>query len=156
MDAFDADVLICSLADTPAGAWVRAAMESADGRIGSVLLLPEVLSKPLRGEDELELASLSLVLSTFQLKPVDRDIADAATSFAAKYRLKAADAIHLSTAVVWGADRFHTNNRKDFGRHITEIEIVYPPSDASGIQASMTDSYAAAWNDREQSGDDAL
>ena len=127
MDAFDADVLIYSLADTPAGTWVRAAMESADGRIGSVLLLPEVLSKPLRRKDELELASLTVVLSTFQLKPVDRETADAATSFAARYRLTAADAIHLATAIVWGADRFHTNNRKDFGSHITEIEIVYPP-----------------------------
>lgn len=126
MDAFDADVLIYSLADTPAGARVRAAMEAADGLVGSMLLLPEVLSKPLRTNDELELASLNLVLSTFQLKPVDRETADAATSFAAKYRLKAADAIHLATAVVWGADRFHTNNRKDFGPHITEIEIVHP------------------------------
>ena len=26
--------------------------------------------------------------------------------------LKAADAIHLATAVIWGAERFHTNNRE--------------------------------------------
>ena len=126
MDAFDADVLIYSLADTSTGAWVRAAMESADGRIGSALLLPEVLSKPLRRKDVLEVESLTVVLSTIQLKPVDLEIADAATFFAAKYGLKAADATHLATAVIWGAERFYTNNSKVFGSHITEIEIVHP------------------------------
>ena len=29
-----------------------------------------------------------------------------------------------ATAIVWGAARFHTNNSKDFGPHIIEIEIV--------------------------------
>ena len=45
---------------------------------------------------------------------------------AATHRLRAADAFHLATAVVAGADRFITNNRRDFGPSITEIEIVYP------------------------------
>jgi predicted nucleic acid-binding protein len=49
-------------------------------------------------------------------------------AFGAKYRLRAADAIHLATAVVWGADRFHTNNRRDFGPHVTEVEVVHPDS----------------------------
>jgi predicted nucleic acid-binding protein len=40
--------------------------------------------------------------------------------------LRAADAFHLATAVLAGADRFVTNNRRDFGPSITEIEIVYP------------------------------
>ncbi len=29
-------------------------------------------------------------------------------------------------AVVWGAERFYTHNTKDFGPHITEIEVVVP------------------------------
>jgi predicted nucleic acid-binding protein len=49
-------------------------------------------------------------------------------AFGAKYRLKAADAIHLATAVVWGAERFHTSNRRDFGPHVTEVEVVHPDS----------------------------
>ncbi|MCI2267141.1 hypothetical protein [Sediminivirga luteola] len=40
--------------------------------------------------------------------------------------LRAADAAHLATAVVAGADRFVTNNRNDFPREISEIDIVYP------------------------------
>jgi predicted nucleic acid-binding protein len=62
------------------------------------------------------------------LKPVDREVAEAAMAFGAKYRLRAADAIHLATAVVWGAERFHTNNRRDFGPHVTEVEVVHPDS----------------------------
>ena len=52
--------------------------------------------------------------------------AEAATSLAAAHRLRAGDALHLATAVVAGADRFITNNRRDFGPSITEIEVVYP------------------------------
>lgn len=47
----------------------------------------------------------------------------------AKYGLKAADVIHLATAVVWGAERFYTHNTKDFGPHITKIDIVVPGAD---------------------------
>ena len=53
-------------------------------------------------------------------------IARAATVLAAAYRLRATDAVHLATAVNAGADRFITNNRKDFPRSITEIDITYP------------------------------
>lgn len=41
-------------------------------------------------------------------------------------RLCAADAVHLATAVGVGADRFLTNNRRDFPTTISEIEVVYP------------------------------
>jgi hypothetical protein len=34
--------------------------------------------------------------------------------------------MHLATAVAAGADRFLTNNRKDFPQTITEIDVVYP------------------------------
>jgi predicted nucleic acid-binding protein len=45
---------------------------------------------------------------------------------AVKYGLKAADATHLATAVAAGADRFLTNNERDFPRTITEVGITYP------------------------------
>ena len=43
-----------------------------------------------------------------------------------RYRLKAADATHLATAVGMGADRFITNNQRDFLATITEIQVTYP------------------------------
>jgi predicted nucleic acid-binding protein len=128
MDAFDADVLIYTARADELGVAARRAVSGADDRIGSLLLLPEVLSKALRVGEGWEFAQLDEVLATFDLKPVDLEIAEAAATFGAKYRLKAADAIHLATAVVWGADRFHTNNRRDFGPEVTEIEVVHPDS----------------------------
>jgi len=49
-----------------------------------------------------------------------------ATTLASEYRLRAADAVHLATAVVVGADRFVTNNRREFPASISEIEVTYP------------------------------
>jgi hypothetical protein len=43
-----------------------------------------------------------------------------------RYRLEAADATHLATAVSLGADRFITNNQRDFPPAITEIHVTYP------------------------------
>lgn len=125
-DAFDSDVLIYLIEENVFAPSIRRAVNEADELMGSVVLLPEVLSKPLRQGNLAESAQLTLLLARFDLKEVDLDIADASTTLAAKYGLKAADAIHLATAVVWGAARFHTNNRKDFGPHITEVEVVWP------------------------------
>ena len=73
-----------------------------------------------------ELTDLVELLSRLDLRPADPFIAEVATSLAAVHRLRAADAFHLATAVVAGADRFITNNRRDFLPSITEIEVVYP------------------------------
>ena len=47
------------------------------------------------------------------------------------YGLRAADAIHLATAhlataVSAGADRFITDNKADFPKSISEVDITYP------------------------------
>lgn len=126
MDAFDADVLIYSIADDLRGGVIRRTLLEAGARLGSNLLVLEVLMKPMRAGTAEEVESLVQLLSTFDLKQPDDELVDAALGFSVKYGLKAADAIHLATAVVWGAERFHTNNRKDFGPHITEIEVVHP------------------------------
>lgn len=126
MEAFDADVLIYSVGDDVRGGEIRRTLFAAEERIGSNLLLLELLMKPMRTGASDELAQLTQLLSVLDLKPVDSDVAEAALGFSVKYGLKLADAIHLATAVVWGAGRFHTNNRKDFGPHITEVEIVHP------------------------------
>ena len=130
MDAFDADVLIYAVTpDHTLGRRVRRLFAEAPGRhvgIGSVVLLPEVLAKPLRNGSTREIAELARLLSRLDLRSADPVIAEAATSLAAAHRLHAADAFHLATAVVAGADRFITNNRRDFGPSITEVDVVYP------------------------------
>ncbi len=57
---------------------------------------------------------------------MDRATAELATALSSRYRLKAADATHLATAVGVGADRFITNNKRDFPPAITEIRVTYP------------------------------
>jgi hypothetical protein len=142
MDAFDADVVIyAAVPDHPLGRRVRALFPSAPlpsappgrgarpaGRagIGSVLLLPEVLSKPLRDGQAEAVTALSALLARLDLRPVDQATAELATVLAARYSLRAADAVHLATAVAMGAKRFITNNRRDFPASITEIDVTYP------------------------------
>lgn len=139
MDAFDADVLIyAAVAGHPLGRRVKRLFEDAEAElvghgaesstagIGSVLLLPELLSKPLRDGAHDEVSALSVLLSRLHLLPADRTTAEMAAGLGAEYRLRAADALHLATAVNNGADRFITNNRDDFPKSIVELEVVYP------------------------------
>ena len=134
MDAFDADVLIyAAVSDHPFGRRVRALFPdeatTASGvvaGIGSVLLIPELLTKPLREGAELELRALTALLGRIDLRPVDEATAGLAAVLGAAYRLRAADAVHLATAVAAGADRFITNNSSDFPKAITEVAVTYP------------------------------
>lgn len=132
MDSFDADVLIyAAVAGHELGRRVRALfpVEPAEGSrvgIGSVLLLPELLSKPLREEAADEFIELSSLLSRLDLLPTDEATAELATALGAIYGLRAADSVHLATAVGAGADRFLTNNRSDFPKSIAEIAVIYP------------------------------
>ncbi len=138
MDAFDAEVLIYAAApDHRLGRRVRALFRAdvsiewdADSGVaagvGSVLLVPELLTKPTREKAAIELVELAALLGRLTLLPVDIATASLAAALGASYRLRAADAVHLATAVLAGADRFVTNNAKDFPKSICEIEIVYP------------------------------
>ncbi len=131
MDAFDADVLIYAANPRdPVGVVVVANLPPLrDGKptgIGSVLLLAEVLTKPTRSGDTDEILALAIILSRLDLKPVDRATAELAVTIGAAYGLRAADATHLACAVIAGADRFITNNKKDFPKSIAEIHITYP------------------------------
>lgn len=135
VDAFDADVLIyAAVADHPLGMRVRALfpiqpVDEGTGTvagIGSVLLLPELLTKPFREGAIDELEELGALLGRLDLRPVDVATAELATALGAAYRLRAADAVHLATAVNAGADRFITNNAADFPKTITEVDITYP------------------------------
>ena len=146
MDAFDADVLIyAAVPGHPLGRRVMALIHSAGDQtlagVGSVLLLPELLGKPLRdGAAGVtgaagEVGILAGLLARLDLRPVDLATAELAASLSARYKLKAADATHLATAVNIGADRFITSNWRSFARSITEIDVTYP--------ADLTDPDAA-------------
>ncbi len=134
MDAFDADVLIyAAVPDHPLGRRVAAlfppdpisATDPPVG-VGSLLLLPEILGKPLGDGEAKELDALTWFLARLDLRPLDRATATLAVALAAGYGLRAADATHLATAVATGADRFITNNRRDFPPTITEVQVTYP------------------------------
>jgi hypothetical protein len=131
LDAFDADVLIYG-ADpgNPAGERVAAlfppgpvALPSDKAGVGSALLVPEVLSKPLRDGDADAVRKLSEMLGRLDLRPVDGATAARAAVLGARYNLHAPDAIHLATAIGMGAQRFITGNKRDFGGPIKEIDI---------------------------------
>lgn len=146
LDAFDADALIyAGIPNHPLGRRVAALFPAGPvlprgpvfpggsgagtvrrAGVGSVLLVPELLSKPLRDEDAATVTTLSGYLARLDLRPVDRAVAAQAAVLAAQYRLRAADATHLATAVVMGAQRFITNNKKDFDPSIKEIDITFP------------------------------
>jgi predicted nucleic acid-binding protein len=130
VDAFDADVLIyAAVAGHPLGRRVLAllaAQEHAPAGIGSVLLLPEILSQPLRKGVEAELLALTAVLGRLELRPLDEATAQLAVALGAGYRLGARDAVHLACAVGAGAERFVTNNRRSFPQTIVEVAITYP------------------------------
>jgi predicted nucleic acid-binding protein len=138
MDAFDSDVIIyAAVPDHPLGRPVIALFREAGRQpagAGSLLLLPEILSKPLRDGSTSEVRILAGLLARIDLRPVDRATADLATALASKYGLRAADAIHLATAVGLGADRFLTNNQRDFPRTITEVKVTYPADLTEGDQ----------------------
>jgi predicted nucleic acid-binding protein len=133
VDAFDADVLIYAcVPDHPLGRRVRALFPvdaPVRGEVagtGSVLLIPELLTKPLRDGAEAEVEALAELLGRLELRPVDEATARLATALGATYRLRAVDAVHLATAVSTGADRFVTNNSSDFPKVISEIDVTYP------------------------------
>lgn len=134
MDGFDADVLIYAAVPSHALGRRVLALFSDEPRedaatptgIGSMLLLPELLTKPTRDQADGELVALAALLARLDLRPLDEATAELAVALGATYKLRAADAVHLATAVGVGADRFLTNNRRDFPQTITEIDITYP------------------------------
>ena len=130
IDAFDADAVIyAAVPDHPLGRRVLALFREAGRQpagVGSVLLLPEVLSRPLRDGDTAEVRILTGLLARLDLRPADRATAELATALGSKYGLRAAAATHLATAIGVGADRFITNNQRDFGGVITELRVTYP------------------------------
>ena len=89
MDAYDADVLIyAAAADHPLGQRIAKVLASRPRSrletpiaVGSVLLLPELLSKPTREGRDDELLALAAILGRIDLRPLD--VATAKSAFRA-------------------------------------------------------------------------
>jgi predicted nucleic acid-binding protein len=129
--AFDTDVLIYAAAPShPLGSRVLQLFERGQDAVvgvGSLVLLTEMLTKPLRADPKsAEALVLAGLLAQLDLRPLDRPTALIAVDLGVKYGLAAPDAIHLATAVYAGATWFLTNNRRDFTKGIEEIDVVYP------------------------------
>ena len=128
--AFDADVLIyAGFPNHPLGAQVLYLLKhvALENLCGSVMLIPELLSKSLRLGNTEEVVVLRNLLLALQLEPMTETIALSAAQLGAVYKLKSPDAVHLATAIHAGADVFLTNNSKDFNRSsVQELEIVFP------------------------------
>lgn len=129
LTAFDGDALIyAAVPHHPLGERVAELFAGVGpAGMGSTLLLPEVLAKPMRDDAaSAETAALLSLVARLDLRPFDEPTARLALVLAAKYGLRAAAAAHLATGVAAGADRFITNNRTDFPQAIAEIDVVYP------------------------------
>jgi predicted nucleic acid-binding protein len=133
--AFDADVLIYAAArDHPIGVQVARLFAAEEiARVGSVLLLTEVLAEPMRDDPASdETAALLSLLSRLDLRPLDDATSRLALVLAVTYGLRAPDAAHLATAVTAGADRFLTTHRTDCPQTFGAIDIVDPDELATG------------------------
>jgi predicted nucleic acid-binding protein len=131
--SFDADVLIYAAEPEHAlGEETRTIIDRhPDAVFGSVLLLPETLAKSVRGERWAEIDALAPLLGSLTLVELTEEVADLSVVVAARYRLRAADAVHLASAIWVGAEHFITNNRRDFaGLDVSELDVVFPRRDA--------------------------
>jgi predicted nucleic acid-binding protein len=127
LNAFDTDCLIYAAEPGHAlGVGALRLVEGDEPAIGSVMLVPELLIKPARNDQMGGRERLSELLARLHLIDVDNRIAEASVLLGAKYGLRSIDSVHLATAVVAGADRFITNNRRDFTAAVTEVDVVYP------------------------------
>jgi predicted nucleic acid-binding protein len=129
MDAFDSDALIyATVPGHPLGERVHRVIRAVAPRthIGSILLVPELLIKPTRLGLRRELTDLKRLLARLSLRTPVHPTAAMSVALGARYGLKTVDAVHLATAVLAGADRFITNNRRDFTKDIAEIDVTYP------------------------------
>ncbi|HEX5939292.1 MAG TPA: PIN domain-containing protein [Dehalococcoidia bacterium] len=128
--AFDADVLVyAAMPAHPFSRAIRGVLYELVQRegYGSVILITELLTKPTRQRHESELATLRLLLGYIELIDLDADLATKAVDLGAGYGLKLADAVHLATAIEARADRFLTNNKRDFKPWmVSELEVVFP------------------------------
>jgi predicted nucleic acid-binding protein len=91
----------------------------------SSLCLTEVLSDPYRREKFALINDYKSLLTDFphlKIFPVDIAIADLAAQLRARYGLRTPDALHLGTALQYGASAFITNDKEL--RRVKELPIL--------------------------------
>lgn len=90
----------------------------------SIIGLIELLTGPKQQERFDLAADYQQTLTHFpnlEIKPLTLALVDIASDLRAKYRLSTPDAIHLATAIDFGADKFITNDRNL--KKVKEIDI---------------------------------
>jgi predicted nucleic acid-binding protein len=93
--------------------------------ITSILTLLEILVKPKKENNSILTERYKILLETFpnlQVKEINENIADIASSLRANYNINTPDAIQVATALDAQADRFITNDTSL--KKITEIKVL--------------------------------
>lgn len=93
--------------------------------ITSILTLLEILVKPKRESNLILTERYKILLETFpnlQVKALDENIADVASSLRANYNINTPDAIQVATSLEAQADVFITNDSSL--KKITEIKVL--------------------------------
>ena len=93
--------------------------------ITSILTLLEILVKPKRENNLILTERYKILLETFpnlQVKTLDENIADVASSLRANYNINTPDAIQVATSLEAQADIFITNDSSL--KKITEIKVL--------------------------------
>ena len=93
--------------------------------ITSILTLLEILVKPKKENNLLLTERYKLLLETFpnlQMKTINENIADIASSLRANYNINTPDAIQIATSLEAKADTFITNDESL--KKISEIEVL--------------------------------
>ena len=96
----------------------------ANRLIGSELLIPELLSKPmeLNNQDLVDSYWDFLESEDLDLLPLSKDMHLQAAELRAKYKLKAVDALHLATAIIMNCSAFVSDDAKL--KRVTEIAVI--------------------------------
>ncbi|MDX2139553.1 MAG: type II toxin-antitoxin system VapC family toxin [Chloroflexota bacterium] len=91
--------------------------------LSSIILLPEILTHPVRqGRNDLVGAYREILLTTIHLIDVNNSIAERAVDLRARYNLRTPDALHVATAWMAGCDAILTN---DTGmKRVREINVL--------------------------------
>ncbi len=90
----------------------------AEGKVRlaiSTITMAEVLTGPLRSGNEPLARRYRQLLETWQVVPLDADIAESAARLRASLKLKLPDAVQAASALAIGADALVTHDR-DFAR----------------------------------------
>lgn len=93
--------------------------------ITSILTLLEILVKPKRESNLILTERYKILLETFpnlQVKTLDENIADLASSLRANYNINTPDAIQIATSLEAQADIFITNDTSL--KKVTEIKVL--------------------------------